>query len=156
MQVRYQTAPRSDTIVVIEDEPTRLGTGRVGGPMIRPFERSAAASAAQDFHHIFKLDPHLLDDLLALRDVRARLLAGELVARPADGEALVVEQAPDLADDDHVLALVVAPVAAALDGLQLGEFLLPVAQHVRLHAAQLTLLSDGEGALAGNRRQLRV
>src|ERR1700680_4084941 len=128
MQVRYQTAPRSDTIVVIEDEPTRLGTSRVGGPMIRPFERSAAASAAQDFHHIFKLDPHLLDDLLALRDVRARLLAGELVARPADGEALVVEQAPDLADDEHV----------------------------RVHAAQLTHLSDGEVALAGNRRQLRV
>src|SRR5205807_8759478 len=101
---------------------------------------------------LLELDPHLPHDLLALRHVGARFLAGELVARPAYGEALVVEQAADLADDDHVLALVIAPVAASFDGLQLREFLLPVAQHVRLHAAQLTHLSDGEVALAGNRR----
>src|SRR5215472_12861227 len=55
-------------------------------------------SASQDLHQLFELDPHLLDDLLALREIGARFLAGELVARAADGEALVIEQAPDLAD----------------------------------------------------------
>ena len=89
------------------------------------------------------------------RDVGARLLAVELVARAADGEALVVQQAADLADDDHVLALVVAAVAAALHRLELRELLLPIAQHVRLDAAQLADFADGEVALAGDRRQLR-
>ena len=56
----------------------------------------------------------------------------------------------------HVLALIVAPVAAALHGLELREFLLPVAQHVRFHAAQLTDFTDGEVALTGDRRQLGV
>src|SRR5690348_7284450 len=110
----------------------------------------------QDLHQLLELQPHLLDDLLALRHVRARFLAGQLVAGAADREALIVEEAPDLADDDHVLALVVAAVAAALHRLQLRELLLPVAQHVRLDAAQLAHLADGEVALAGNRRQLRI
>src|SRR5437763_2277028 len=113
-------------------------------------------SAPQHLHQLLELDAHLPDNLLALRNVGARLFAGQLVSRPAYGEALVVEEAPDLADDEHVLALVVAPVAAPLDRLELREFLLPVAQHVRLDAAQLTHLSDGEVPLAGNRRQLGV
>jgi hypothetical protein len=56
----------------------------------------------------------------------------------------------------HVLALVVAAIAAALDGLELRELLLPVAQHVRLDAAQVADLADGEVALAGDRRQLAI
>src|SRR5690349_4772655 len=79
----------------------------------------------------------------------------EAVARAADGEALVVEQLADAADEQHFVVLVVAPVAAALDRLQLGEFLLPVAQHVRLHAAQLAYLTDREVALRRDRRKLR-
>ena len=59
--------------------------------------------------------------------------AGELLAGAADGEALIVEQAADLADHQHVLALVIATVATALDRLELGEFLLPVAQYVRFY-----------------------
>src|SRR5690606_31887473 len=47
----------------------------------------------------------------------------------------------------------VAPVAAALHRPQLGELLLPVAQHVRLHAAEIAHLADGEVALGGNGRQ---
>ena len=67
-------------------------------------------------------------------DVGAGFVARERLARAADREALFVQQAADLADDQHVLALVVAAIAAALDGLQLRELLLPVAQHVRLDA----------------------
>src|SRR5438876_5995395 len=47
-------------------------------------------SAPQHLHQLLELDPHLPDNLLALRNVGARLFAGQLVARPAYGEALVV------------------------------------------------------------------
>src|SRR3989304_1186860 len=67
------------------------------------------------------------------RPPRCRSLV-ELVARAADGEALFVQQVADAADEQHFVVLVVAPVAAALDRLQLGEFLFPVAQRGRLSA----------------------
>jgi hypothetical protein len=62
----------------------------------------------------------------------ARYVAGKPLARPADRKAFFVQQAADLANDQHVLALVVASVAATLDRLELRELLLPVSQHVRL------------------------
>src|SRR5438105_15954592 len=108
-------------------------------------------SAPQHLHQLLELDAHLPDNLLALGNVGARLFAGQLVSRPAYGEALVVEEAPDLAHHEHVLALVVAPVAAPLDQLELRGFLLPVAHHVRLDAAQLTHLSDRAVPIAVNR-----
>src|SRR5581483_2868582 len=85
------------------------------------------------------------------RGIGRRLL--ETVARAADRESLLVEQLSDAADEQHLVVLVVAAVAAALDGLELRELLLPVAQHVRLHAAQLAHLPDREVALRGDRRQ---
>jgi len=117
---------------------------------------AAAASAAQDPHQLLELDAHLPDDLLALGNVGTSLFASELVARATDRETLVVEKTADLPDDDHVLALIVAAIAATLHGLELREFLLPIAKHVRLHTAQIAHLSDGEVAFAGNGRQLRV
>jgi hypothetical protein len=72
------------------------------------------------------------------------------VARAADGEALVVQQVADAPDQQHLVVLVVAPVAAPLHRLELGELLLPVAQHIRLDAAQLAHLTDGEVALGRN------
>ena len=76
----------------------------------------------------------------------------EAVARAADGEAVLVEQFADAADEQHLMVLVVAPVTAAFDRLQLREFLLPVAQHMRLHAAQFAHLTDREVALRRDRR----
>src|SRR5690554_5188106 len=78
---------------------------------------SAESSATEQLQHVLELRPHLLDDLLALGRIAARLLAGEPLPRPADREALLVQQASDLPDDQHVLALVVAPVAPALHRL---------------------------------------
>src|SRR5580704_7894704 len=115
-----------------------------------------APSAAQDAHHVFEFGAQLAHDLLALGNVRACFVAGELVARAADREALLVQKTAYLPDDDHVLALIVAAVAAAFDRLELRKLLFPVTQHMRLDAAQLTHLADGEIALAGNRRQLVV
>jgi len=48
------------------------------------------------------------------------------------------------ADEQHFVVLVVAAVAAALHRLELCELLLPVAEHVRLHRAQIAYLPDGE------------
>src|SRR5215471_15323652 len=86
----------------------------------------------------------------AARWRRAQALV-EPVARAADGESLLVKKLADAADQQHLVVLVVPPVPAALHGTKLGEFLLPVAQHVRLHSAQLAHLTDGEVALCGNR-----
>jgi hypothetical protein len=97
-------------------------------------------SASQDPHDIFEFGAQLAHDLLALGDVGARFIAGELVARAADREALLVQKTAYLPDDDHVLTLIVAAIAAALDRLELRKLLFPVTQHVRLDAAQLTHL----------------
>src|SRR5258708_33793044 len=94
MQVRYQAAPRPD----------------------RRLNDASSSKNPQDF---FELEAHLPHDLLALADISTGFVATELVARTANGEALLIEQAADLADDDHILVLVVATVAAPLDG-QIG------------------------------------
>ena len=97
-----------------------------------------------------------MDELLALIEIHLGIIAREAIARAADGEALLVEKAADLANDEHVLALVIAAIAAALDGLELRKLLLPVTQHVRLDAAEIAHLTDGEVALARDRGQLAV
>ena len=80
----------------------------------------------------------------------------QLVACAADGEALFIQQVADAANHQHLVVLVVAPVAAPLDGSQLGELLLPVTQHMRFDAAQLGHFTDGEVALGGNGGQWGV
>src|SRR5438874_10630853 len=55
------------------------------------------------------------------RAAGARLL--EPVARAVDGEAVLVEELADPADEQHLVVLVIAPVAAALEGLELRELL---------------------------------
>jgi hypothetical protein len=98
MQVRYQAAPRSDTIC--SDLDARVGTAARGAndtlfflacsPSLLPRADRPERSPPQYLHELLELRPHLLDDLLALRRVRSRFLAAELVARAAYREALVV------------------------------------------------------------------
>src|ERR1700730_1610792 len=159
MQVRYQAAPRSDSIILLRFQARRIA--RSGTPrealIIRRFRVPRCDSLApQHLQQLLQFEPHLLHNLLALAHIRACFLASELLTRTADREALLVEQAADLPDDNHVLALVVTPVATTFHGLELWKLLLPVAQYVRLDAAQLTHFTDGEVALARNRRQLGV
>src|ERR1700722_2809799 len=113
-------------------------------------------SAAQDLDQLFELEPHLVNELLTLIEVDLRIIAGEAVARAADGKALFIQQAAYLPDDQHVLPLIIPAVAAALDRLQLREFLFPVAQDVGLYAAEIAGLTDGEIALSRNRRQFAI
>ena len=55
------------------------------------------------------------------------------MARAIDGEALLVEEIANTANEQHLVVLVVATVAATLHRLELGELLLPITEHVRLH-----------------------
>src|SRR5512135_556968 len=80
----------------------------------------------------------------------------EAIARAAYGEAFLVQQLANPADKQHLVVLVVASVAAALDRLELREFLLPVAKHMGLHPAQVAYLTDREVALRGDRRKLSL
>src|ERR1700726_3215777 len=93
---------------------------------------TACESAAEDFDQLFEFEPHLMNELLALIEIHLRIVAGEAVARAADGKPLFIQQAAYLPNDQHVLALIVAAVPAALDRLELREFLLPIAQHMWL------------------------
>ena len=93
-----------------------------------------------------------MDELLALIEIYLRVVAGEAVPCSADGKSLFIQQAAYLPNDQDVLPLIIPAVAAALDGLELGEFLLPIAQHMRFDAAQVADFTDGEIPLSGNRR----
>ncbi len=97
-----------------------------------------------------------MDELLALVQIHLRIVAGEPISRAANGEALFIQQAANLPNDQHVLALIVAAVAAPLDRLELRKFLLPIAQHMRLDAAQVADFADREVALPGDWRQLAI
>jgi hypothetical protein len=74
----------------------------------------------------------------------------QLVTCAGNGETLVIQEITDATNHQHFMALVIAAIAATLHGTQLREFLLPIAQHVRLDAAQLAHLTNGEVALGWN------
>src|SRR5450830_205428 len=80
-------------------------------------------------------------------------MAVELVARTADGETLLIQQLANAPDQQYFMVLIIAPVATPLDWFELGKFLLPVAQHMRLDATKFADFTDGEVAFGGNRRQ---
>jgi len=92
-------------------------------------------SAAQNLDQFLEFQAHLMNQLLALIEVHLRIVAREPIAGSADGKALLIEQTANLPDDQDVLALVVASVTPPLDRFELREFLLPIAEHVRLDAA---------------------
>ena len=110
-------------------------------------------SPFQNMQQLLQLVLHLLDNLLAMGNVTLRVISGQALTRATDSEAVFIEQAADLAHDDHILPLIITPVTAPFERLELGELLLPVAQHMRLDIAQVTYLTDSEVALAGNDRQ---
>src|SRR5882757_1064023 len=112
--------------------------------------------AAQNFYQLFQFEPHLMNELLALIEIDLRVVAGEPVSGSANGKTLFIEQAADLPNNEHVLALVITAVAAPFDRFELREFLFPIAQNVRFDAAQLAHFADGEVPLSGNRRQFAI
>ena len=93
-----------------------------------------------------------MNQLLALVEVNLGVVAREAVPCAANGKPLFIQQAPYLPNDQHVLPLIVPAVAPALDGLELREFLLPIAQHMRFDAAQVADFTNGEVPLSRDRR----
>src|SRR6185437_12893539 len=106
---------------------------------------------AQQLQQLLQFQPHLAHDLVRDGRFHPALLAFQSRARAGDGEALVVQQRADLPDHQHVVALVVAAVAAPLHRVQRRKFLLPVTQHVRLDRAQVADLANREIPFGGNR-----
>ena len=74
----------------------------------------------------------------------------------AYGIALFIQETTYLPDHDYVLALIIAAITPALHRFELGKFLLPVAQYVRLDLAQVTYLANREVSLARNRGEFIV
>jgi hypothetical protein len=110
------------------------------------------ALAAKNLDQLLKLQPHLMNELLALIEIHLRIVAGKAVPCSANGKSLLIQQAAYLPDDQDILALIVPAVTAALDGFELREFLFPVTQHMRFHAAQVADFADGEVPLSRDRR----
>src|SRR5690606_41616789 len=122
----------------------------------RPPLRGRCASALHQLKQVLEFPAHLLDHLRGQAGLDLAGLALQALAGAGNGVALFVQERANLPDHQHVMALVVAPVAAPLDRLEAGEFRLPVAQHVRLDVAQLADFTDGEVALGRDRRELAV
>src|SRR5690606_22117701 len=99
---------------------------------------------SQDKQQFFQFQANLADHLLRLSQVFLGLIARQALAGSTDGEALVIQQRADLADQHHVVALIVAAVAAPLDRLELRKLLFPIAEHVRLDRTELTYFADSE------------
>jgi len=107
-------------------------------------DNPANALTPQEFEDFFQLLSKLLDDLLTLRMVRLGLFTHQLLPSPADGKPVFIQKAADLADDDDILALIIASIAAALYGLELRKLLFPVTQHVRFDGAKVADLANSE------------
>src|SRR5690606_35419730 len=153
MQVRYQAALRPEGAKYIRPEPRRSAQQLERPPQFVAHGREVDAARLR------RVDRHRLGRGLRRRD-RAKPTVlhavAEAVARAADREPLFVQQLADPPHQQHLVMLVIAPVAAPLHRTQLREFLFPVAQHVRLDPAQLADLADREIALGRNRRQRRL
>ena len=83
-------------------------------------------SATQYLKNLFKFRAYLLDNLLTLGHIRLGVVTRQALTCPTNREALVIQEAADLANDQHVLALIIAAVAPSLYRLQLWELLLPI------------------------------
>jgi len=96
---------------------------------------------------LFKFHTYLFDNLLTLRHIRLGIFTGQALPRTADCETLVIEQAPDLTNDQDILALIVATVAPTFHRLELRKLLLPISEYVRFDRTQVAHFTNREVAL---------
>jgi hypothetical protein len=92
MQVRYQAAPRPDRMRIIAEKATEnLSAARPRAPAAGRRLRAANPLAPQYLYEFFQLQPHLMDELLALVEIDLCIVAGEAVSCPANGESLFIQ-----------------------------------------------------------------
>jgi len=115
-----------------------------------------AHSALENDEYVLQLHTELMDDLPALTDVVLGFFAGKPLASATDREPVFVEKASNLANEHHVLPLIVASISPTLQRRELWKLLLPVTQNVRLHATEVADLTDGEVALSRYRRKFAM
>jgi hypothetical protein len=101
---------------------------------------------------LFKFHSYLLDYLLTLRDIRLGVIACKPLSRATNCETFVIEEAPDLSNDQYVLTLVIAAIASTLYGLQLWELLLPIPEYVRLDRTKIAYFTNRKVTLTRNWR----
>jgi len=116
----------------------------------------ALASAPKNLDQLFEFQAHLMNELLALVEIHLRIIAREAISGAANGKSLLIQQAADLPNDQHVLSLVIAAIAAPLHRLELRKFLFPITQHMRLDAAQIAHFADREVAFSRDRGQFAI
>src|SRR5439155_13998500 len=78
----------------------------------------------------------------------------EAMTGAVDRKSLLVKEVANATDQQYLMVLVIATIAAALDRLQLRKLLLPIAEHVRLDRTEVTYLADCEIPLGGDGWQL--
>jgi len=140
----------------------RSGFSREFGPEGPPTERGndnrrgitwkEEILAAQNLKNLFKFRAYLLDNLLTLSHIRLGIVTGQSLPRTADRESFVIQETPDLSNDQDVLALVIAAVAPSLYRLELWELLLPIPEYVRLDRTKVAHLTNREVTLPRNWR----
>ena len=147
MQVRYQAALRP------EKENYSSGTGEPGATP----QKMNLGQQLKDSTDLSPEEPEVysrLGDAFIRRGLRCDLL--QTISSTADREALIIEQFPNPTYQQYLMMLIITSIPASLDRLELGEFLLPVAQHVRFDGAQFTDLANGEVTLGRDVRQRRL
>jgi hypothetical protein len=101
---------------------------------------------------LFKFHAYLLDNLLTLRHIRLRIVAGQSLTGTTDCETFIVQKTSDLSNDQNVLTLVIASIAPTFNRLQLWELLLPIPEYVRLDRTEIAYLTNREVSLSRNWR----
>jgi hypothetical protein len=74
----------------------------------------ASGLSPQNLQNLFELHPELLDDLLALAYISLCLITGQSLPGTANRKSVVIQQTADLSNDQYILTLVIATVAAPL------------------------------------------
>src|SRR5690554_7803269 len=102
----------------------RVENGNSGGGSAgtrEGFTANAHSVGLEYLQHFFQLGDGLADRLLVVAVILLRLLTFQTLAGAADGKSLFVKQRADLADHQHILTLMVAPIAGPFARGQRGN-----------------------------------
>ena len=79
-----------------------------------PFYLERKNLAPQNLKNLFKFHTYLFDYLLTLRDIGFCIVTRQALPGAANRESLVIEETPDLSNNQDILTLIITSVAPAL------------------------------------------